>query len=287
MKTFYIRTASAVVFGAAMIAGFWYSVSTFLLLVFIINFVCLFEYFSLIQKIPSLNYRFFDVMSGIIIGVLLNISTIIFILVCSEPLETFVYMFMVLPILILLFFIFQLFKKEYYNLQPVAFSSLGLLYITVSLNLLLLMGIENNTVPSNLTLNRDIIFGILVLIWVNDTMAYITGSLLGKRKLIERVSPNKTIAGTVGGIIFCIIAAIVISKYFSHKYSLIDWIVIGAIVAIFGTFGDLVESLLKRTAGVKDSGKIMPGHGGLLDRFDSFIFVIPFVFIYLVIINKM
>lgn len=117
-------------------------------------------------------------------------------------------------------------------------------------------------------------------------MAYITGSLIGKKKLIENISPHKTVEGTLGGILFCVVAAIIIARYFSHKYTLVDWIAISIIVAIFGTLGDLVESLLKRTAGVKDSGKIMPGHGGLLDRFDSFIFVIPFVFLYLFIAGK-
>ena len=143
------------------------------------------------------------------------------------------------------------------------------------------MGATSDIFGGNVGLNRDIIFGIMVLIWVNDTMAYITGSLLGKKKLIENISPNKTITGTLGGIVFCIVASVIISKYFSHRYSLVDWIAIGTIVAVFGTIGDLAESLLKRTAGVKDSGRIMPGHGGLLDRFDSFIFVIPFVFLYL------
>jgi phosphatidate cytidylyltransferase len=285
MKTFYIRTLSAIVFGTIMIAGFWYSVATFLLLVFIINFVCLFEYFTLIQKIPSLNYRFFDVIAGISIGVFFNLLMLTLLLYQSS-LAAFGGILIALPVLGLLFFIFQLFKKEYYNLQPVAFSILGMLYVTVPFNLLIFMGARSDIFGGNLVLNRDIIFGILVLIWVNDTMAYITGSLLGKRKLIERVSPNKTIAGTIGGIIFCVVAAIIISKYFSHKYSLIDWISIGLIVGIFGTFGDLVESLLKRTAGVKDSGKIMPGHGGLLDRFDSFIFVIPFVFVYLCLVGN-
>jgi phosphatidate cytidylyltransferase len=286
MKTFYIRTFSAIVFGTVMIAGFWYSVATFLLLIFIINFVCLFEYFSLIQKIPSLNYRFFDVIAGISIGVFFNVLMIA-LLSYQSSLNALGGIFIMLPVLALLFFIFQVFKKEYYNLQPVAFSTLGLLYITVPLNLMVFMGAGNDPFGSNPTLNYDIIFGILVLIWVGDTMAYITGSLLGKKKLIENISPNKTIAGTIGGIIFCVIASIIISKYFSHKYSLIDWVTIGLIAGIFGTFGDLVESLLKRTAGVKDSGRIMPGHGGLLDRFDSFIFVIPFVFVYLYLSGKL
>lgn len=285
MKTFYTRTLSAIVFGTIMIAGFWYSVYTFILLAFIINFVCLFEYFSLLQKIPTLNYRLFDVVAGIIIGVLFNML-MIGLLLLQSSLYAFGGIFIVLPILPLLYFIFQLFKKEYYNLQPIAFSTLGLLYITIPINLLIFMGAYSDIFGGNISLNRDIIFGILVLIWINDTMAYITGSLLGKKKLIESISPNKTINGTLGGIVFCVISSIIISKYFSHRYSLTDWMAIGFIVAVFGTLGDLIESLLKRTAGVKDSGRIMPGHGGLLDRFDSFIFVIPFVFIYLCIVGK-
>lgn len=285
MKTFYIRALSAIVFGIVMISGFWYSVSTFLLLVSIINCVCLFEYFSLIQKIPTLNYRTFDVVTGVSIGVLFNLL-MISLLIFKSSLYAFGGTFIALPVLVLLFFIFQLFKKEYYNLQPVAFSVLGLLYIALPLNLLIFIGINSNLFGGSLSLNHDIVFGVLVLIWTNDTMAYITGSLLGKKKLLESISPNKTITGTLGGIVFCVIVSVIISKYFSHRYSLTDWMAIGAIVAIFGTLGDLVESLLKRTAGVKDSGKIMPGHGGLLDRFDSFIFVIPFVFLYLCLVGK-
>lgn len=130
----------------------------------------------------------------------------------------------------------------------------------------------------------DLIISIFVLIWINDTFAYIVGKTVGKHKLFERISPKKTIEGFTGGLLFTIGAAIFIST----RYSLLPlsgWISTAVIVVVFGTLGDLVESHLKRAAGVKDSGNIMPGHGGILDRLDSIIFAIPFLFLYYQIIS--
>lgn len=127
--------------------------------------------------------------------------------------------------------------------------------------------------------NPKIIISIFILIWTNDTFAYIVGKTFGKNKLLERVSPKKTIEGFVGGIVFGVIASLLISKFYIQGATII-WIIIAIIVGIFGTIGDLIESKFKRVAGVKDSGKIMPGHGGILDRLDSVIFVAPFVFLF-------
>ena len=136
------------------------------------------------------------------------------------------------------------------------------------------------------TYNPKIIIGLFVLIWTNDTFAYIVGKSIGKTKLLERVSPKKTVEGFVGGLVFAIVAGILISKYyiqpssaFANK-SIYIWISIAIIVGFFGTIGDLIESKFKRIAGVKDSGKIMPGHGGILDRLDSVIFVAPIVYLF-------
>ncbi len=134
--------------------------------------------------------------------------------------------------------------------------------------------------------NPKIIMGLFILIWTNDTFAYIVGKSVGKHKLLERVSPKKTIEGFVGGLLFAIIAGVLISKYFiqaSPSYSqksMFIWVAIAIIVGFFGTVGDLIESKFKRIAGVKDSGKIMPGHGGILDRLDSVIFVAPIVYLF-------
>ena len=134
--------------------------------------------------------------------------------------------------------------------------------------------------------NPKIIIGLFILIWTNDTFAYIVGKSIGKHKLLERISPKKTIEGFLGGIVFAIFAGFLISKFFiqaSPKFSqksIMIWCSIALIVGVMGTIGDLIESKFKRIAGVKDSGKIMPGHGGILDRLDSVIFVAPFVFLF-------
>jgi phosphatidate cytidylyltransferase len=126
--------------------------------------------------------------------------------------------------------------------------------------------------------NPKIIISIFILIWTNDTFAYLVGKSIGKHKLFERVSPKKTIEGFLGGIFFAVMASFIISKYYIAGAQTI-WIFIALIVGFFGTIGDLIESKFKRIAGVKDSGKIMPGHGGVLDRLDSIIFVAPIIYL--------
>lgn len=127
--------------------------------------------------------------------------------------------------------------------------------------------------------NPKIIISIFILIWTNDTFAFIVGKSIGKRKLYERVSPKKTVEGFIGGIIFAVIAGYLISIYYIEGATTI-WMIIALIVGVFGTIGDLIESKFKRIAAVKDSGAIMPGHGGVLDRLDSVIFASPIVFLF-------
>ena len=139
--------------------------------------------------------------------------------------------------------------------------------------------------------NPKIIISIFILIWTNDTFAYIVGKSIGKTKLLERVSPKKTIEGFIGGIVFAVITSYLISRYYFDpvasyfKKSVFIWITIALIVGIFGTIGDLIESKFKRIAGVKDSGSIMPGHGGILDRLDSVIFVAPIIYLFYQILS--
>lgn len=124
----------------------------------------------------------------------------------------------------------------------------------------------------------QIVIGILILVWTNDTFAYLVGKKFGKHKLFERISPKKTIEGLVGGIVFAIIASLVLNQFFT-SLNVYIWIASAIFVGLFGTLGDLVESHFKREAGVKDSGNIMPGHGGILDRLDSILFISPFLYI--------
>src|SRR5690606_21284815 len=128
-----------------------------------------------------------------------------------------------------------------------------------------------------------LVLGFFILIWCNDTFAYICGKLLGKHKLFPSISPKKTIEGFVGGVLFAIIAGVLINSYFI-EVSYLFWVLVAILVASFGTVGDLVESKFKRQAEIKDSGKIIPGHGGILDRLDSFIFVAPFLLLIYILI---
>ena len=121
--------------------------------------------------------------------------------------------------------------------------------------------------------NYQILLNIFILLWCNDSGAYITGTSIGRNLLLERVSPKKTWEGFIGGLLITIAASYVISK-FNTQLTMIHWLIVGALTAIFGTLGDLTESMLKRNANLKDSGNIFPGHGGLLDRIDSFLFAV-------------
>lgn len=135
--------------------------------------------------------------------------------------------------------------------------------------------------------NPKILISIFILIWTNDSFAYIVGKSIGKHKLFERISPKKTIEGFLGGVFFAVIASYIIAIYYIQiaESKIFIWLVIAIIVGVFGTIGDLIESKFKRIAEVKDSGKIMPGHGGVLDRLDSVIFVAPIIFLFYQILN--
>jgi phosphatidate cytidylyltransferase len=129
-----------------------------------------------------------------------------------------------------------------------------------------------------------LIIGVFILIWSNDCMAYLIGKNFGKHKLIERISPNKTVEGFLGGIVGSLLAAFIIFN-FTELYDLWVWICLALIASLFGTIGDLIQSKFKRQAGVKDSGSIMPGHGGLYDRLDSIMYASPFLYAFLLIVD--
>jgi phosphatidate cytidylyltransferase len=177
-------------------------------------------------------------------------------------------------------------KKD--NVKVMGFSVIGLAYISLSWGLMISLRKHGMNFKGNvLSFNFDFVTPIILIasIWINDTMAYIVGSLIGKTPL-SSVSPKKTWEGTIGGVLLSIITIGIAGRYLPITQVLgwQHWVSIAAIAAVFGTLGDLFESKLKRLADVKDSGSFMPGHGGFLDRFDSLLIAIPFVWIYIQLI---
>jgi len=174
-----------------------------------------------------------------------------------------------------IYLMYQLFtKKEIVYTTDRAKLGLTIRYLIFSFCFLILLPFYNQNYAPYLMVS------ILVLIWVNDSFAFLVGKNFGKTKLFVSVSPKKTVEGFVGGFVFALLAAFIISTL-NTDFSLTNWFIIAAIVSIIGTIGDLVESKLKRQANIKDSGTIMPGHGGILDRLDSLLFAAPFVYLYI------
>jgi phosphatidate cytidylyltransferase len=188
-------------------------------------------------------------------------------------------------LLLIILIIFKIFMVELFNENKHPFINIGItlismIYIVLPFSLLNFYFYPelNFGFPSNILL-----VGFFIFIWGNDTFAYLSGMAIGKHKLFERISPKKTWEGTIGGGLFAVITAIVFSVFFKD-INLFEWIGYALTIIIFGTFGDLFESLMKRTLGLKDSGNIMPGHGGILDRFDSILLAAPFAYIYIVFV---
>jgi len=172
------------------------------------------------------------------------------------------------------------FVKLVKKINPVSYKLIslsGLFYITLPVILLLYMRLDKG-ITSDDNFLKVVPCGIIFSIWINDTMAYIVGSLTGKTSL-SKISPKKTWEGTIGGALLCVVIIALIGNATGY-YNFKNWIIIASCCAVFGTFGDLFESKLKRMANVKDSGTLMPGHGGFLDRFDSLLIATPFVALY-------
>ncbi len=262
---FFTRLGSAIVFAAIMMFGLLYSHPVAIIgLALLIQFLCIREFFALIAKIYPDEYfpgwlQGFTQVAGIL--VILSVPFI-------RDTPQYAFIALVIPVFILLATILN--KRT--GLVAGFTAIVGLLYIALPMAFL---------VTLRAAFHWAIPLALILMIWMNDTMAYIVGSFIGKTPF-SPISPKKTWEGTAGGAILTIAGAAVWGYYSPYKeyYQMTDWMVLALLAAVAGTAGDLLESKLKRLAGIKDSGNIMPGHGGALDRFDSLLVTLPFAFCY-------
>jgi phosphatidate cytidylyltransferase len=180
-------------------------------------------------------------------------------------------------------FISRLYLKEDDPVQNWAYILMGQIYVVLPFGLLCFLPFEH--VGDTINYRQVFPFSFFLFLWINDTGAYIVGSTFGKHKMFKRISPKKSWEGFTGGVILAIITAFMFSYYFPATLNLSEWIGMALVTVIFGTWGDLTESLFKRTINVKDSGNILPGHGGILDRFDSALLAAPACVIYFAMLN--
>jgi phosphatidate cytidylyltransferase len=281
-QTFRTRTLTAAVFVVVMLAGLLWNHWSFLVLFSVIHFGCWWEYLKLMEKIHVTSFHIYTKFGFMLLGFggMLLFCGPVYQIAGYGLKENFSLPVSLAGIVLLITGIFQ---KMRVDLKSFAAAALGLLYISLSWGLMMDLrsaeALSYNSEGGEFFKN-DLGYLIPMLIifsiWINDTMAYIVGSLIGKTPL-TKVSPKKTWEGTIGGAILSIITI----TFFLQ--SLLYWkylLGISFISSLIGTFGDLLESKLKRMAGVKDSGHIMPGHGGFLDRFDSLLLATPFVWFY-------
>ena len=241
---------------------------TYFVILFAINLIALYEFYKIIPANTIAPNRYLGITSG---SALFIISFIISSGLFDEKL------YLVMIPLVLAIFIFELFRKKENTAANIGITILGIVYISLPLSVLNYLvfpagGISEYT--------YGILLAYLILIWTNDTAAYFSGITAGKHLLFKRISPKKTWEGFIGGLLFTFVVAWAIPELFDDL-NRTDMLVFAGIVSIIGVAGDLTESMFKRSVSVKDTGSLLPGHGGILDRIDSILMTSPLIFIYL------
>jgi phosphatidate cytidylyltransferase len=276
LGNFYTRTLTAVWIVIFILGGFWLHPVSFFITGLVLLAGAQYEYYLLIKNTGTRP----QMLKGIIAGCSLYIVST---LVASGLVDKKYFLFLIPLALIIM--IAELFRKQEKPFDSLAHTFFALLYIAVPFSLFPFSAFSR-TGFSSLLAHPDIIFspgivvGFLLLLWANDTGAYLNGVTLGRHRLMERISPKKSWEGFFGGMIIAVLAAWLLSGWLGVVDSA-GWIIISLIISIAGTFGDLIESMLKRSIDVKDSGSILPGHGGFLDRFDSAIISFPLVYLFI------
>jgi len=265
MNNFVKRTLSGFFFIALIISSILLSRFTFAPVFALISGYAVYEFHKLSNQQPAIQVNYWLAIFG---SVLLFLCSYVTASGMYHGLVYAIYGFYIVVVLIL-----ELYRKKINPLNNWAYFILGQLLIALPFALLNYILFIDKWQPL-------LLLSVFVTIWVNDTGAYLIGVTFGKHRLFERISPKKSWEGFVGGALAALLSGYIFSL-FMPQISLINWFVFSEIIVIFGTFGDLIESLMKRTVNVKDSGNVIPGHGGLLDRFDSMLLAAPVVLIFL------
>ncbi len=273
--TFKTRTITAIVFVIIMLAGLLINEWTFFALFSIIHFGCWFEYQKLISKIDArykhknLIHKFAAPLAG---------WAFMWWMFDFSFYKNFIQLHEIFFWIMIAALVIVIFSQLLFDIKNLGYSLFGLIYISLSWGLMISMRTEKN---NHLFSDASLIIPLILIgsLWINDTMAYVVGSLIGNTSL-SKISPKKTWEGTIGGALLAVVTVTLVGYFFLDITDIFFLIAISSIAVVTGTCGDLFESKLKRMANVKDSGNIMPGHGGFLDRFDSLLLSTPFVFLY-------
>ncbi|WP_456087366.1 phosphatidate cytidylyltransferase [Parabacteroides sp.] len=271
MKNLIIRALTGIIFVVVLVSAICIHPIFFLILFCIITGLTLWEFGGLVKHYENANLqRAVNVLGG----VYLFIATFVYANGLTDG-----KIFLPYLLFIMLTMIAELYYKAPNPINNWAFTLFAQVYCAGSFSMLNFIGAEPGT-PGVMSYTPLFIMAIFIFVWLDDTGAYLVGSLIGKRKLFERISPKKSWEGFLGGLIL-VLASSQAFAWFAPEISRLNWLGLAATVVLFGTWGDLIESLLKRTLGVKDSGNVLPGHGGMLDRFDSVMLAVPASYIYI------
>lgn len=269
LKTFGTRALTAVVFVAVLLGAVLLNYCTFTLFFFVVALIGLAEFYKLAEHLGAHPFK----NLGIILGAAIYLLRVnwTFLGIAIPDIET-----NTVYLVIFIVLVAAMFYESETTFRDALFTVGGIFYAVIPFALLHGIVFSELAPTATQVYSPTLLLGIIFLIWSNDTFAYIGGSFFGKRKLFLRISPGKTWEGTIFGVVLSFGLSFLIRDYLDNMHRP-SWPLLGLLVPIIATLGDLIESMLKRQAGVKDSGNLMPGHGGVLDRFDSLIFVSPIV----------
>lgn len=270
MSNFYERLLTSVFFVIVLLGSVLLSEFASSILFFFIILLCQNEFYSFYKSTEIMPQRKIGMIGGIVFF-LVNVLT-------RFLDDGYSSLFLIVP-LVFLIFIVELYRKRAHPLQNIGSTTLGIIYIAVPMTLLHEMSFFDGKGFDG-EYSHQIVIGFFLILWANDTGAYLIGRKFGKTKFFKRISPKKTWEGTIGGVLMGVLAGYVCSQFFGIL-SVANWLMIAVLVVVFGSLGDLVESMFKRSLNIKDSGKLLPGHGGVLDRFDGIFIAAPMVYTYL------